>query len=457
MSARLRTKLLASMLLALLPIVAIVAIMYFSAKETAFQNGERIMKLIVRNGAQKINQLLLVQRNVFQDWTAEDTFGMAIEFATTNELESHFQNLVDNNKTIALILLTDPNGKILQVAARDADAKKFINKKVDGIERLTSGEDRQAILIESRLLKELGQSNPYTLTFSMKTHSSDGKHNGFFITMTNFAILQEHLKSVLEQMRSNGFAGANLFILDVKSELALAHAIEDMIGKPPELIKTASAWFIKANSEIISRFKQTGGTVFAMFSPLTGPDTLFHQTASDAPSDLLLVGSIPQKDIMSKVHQILWFSIVVCAAGILLLVASSLFMTSLIAKPLNRVIDGLKDIAEGEGDLTVRLDVANQDEIGQLALSFNAFIEKLQSMIQGIAQNAVTLNTSSNNLTAIAHQISSVSDATSHRSSNVSGAAEKMSTNMKSVAMASQHDKHVGRRNRCGTDARHCS
>ena len=51
----------------------------------------------------------------------------------------------------------------------------------------------------------------------------------------------------------------------------------------------------------------------------------------------------------------------------------------------------LKDIAEGEGDLTKRLEVTTNNELGELARRFNTFIEKLQRIIQQIAGNASSL------------------------------------------------------------------
>lgn len=438
LSVGLKIKLLVGMLLALLPMVAILGVTYFSARNTSFQNSERIMKLIVRNGAKEINQHLMVQQKIFQDWTSEDTFGMAIEFATTNELKNHFQSLIDGNTGVSLILLTDKNGKIIQGAARNGSFDKLLNRMADDVNQLAPNADRQAVLVDSGLLKELGMSNPLTFLFGMRTHNSAGKANGYFFSLLDSSILQKYLESVLDQMRSNGFPGAKLFVLDTKTSRSLANSDQERIGATPELAESASRWFKEGASETIDQFDQAGTKVLAMFSPLAGPNALFRDSGGKVKPDLLFVGSIPENDILSKVRRVLWFSIAICAAGIMLLAVISLIMSNLITKPLTGVIQGLKDIADGQGDLTFRLKVTSKDEIGVLALTFNSFIRNLQAMIGNIATNATTLNASSGDLTAIAQQISSASDATSERSGNVSKAAAKMSTNMNSVADASQ-------------------
>lgn len=59
--------------------------------------------------------------------------------------------------------------------------------------------------------------------------------------------------------------------------------------------------------------------------------------------------------------------------------------------PLTEMSVCMKDVAEGEGDLTKRLDVPPDKEVAELAHWFNAFMEKLQATIQSIAGNLHTL------------------------------------------------------------------
>ena len=53
-------------------------------------------------------------------------------------------------------------------------------------------------------------------------------------------------------------------------------------------------------------------------------------------------------------------------------------------QPINRTVRMVKDIAEGEGDLTQRLDADRDDEFGELAYWFNAFVAKLQAMVSSL-------------------------------------------------------------------------
>ena len=107
-----------------------------------------------------------------------------------------------------------------------------------------------------------------------------------------------------------------------------------------------------------------------------------------------------------------------------------------IVRPIRVTVDMLKDIAEGEGDLTMRLDAKSQDEIGELAFWFNTFIEKLQGIIKRIAENSNSVNSSSDQLSSIAKELSAGAEDTSQRAASVATASEEMSANLNSVAAA---------------------
>ncbi len=125
-------------------------------------------------------------------------------------------------------------------------------------------------------------------------------------------------------------------------------------------------------------------------------------------------------------------------AAVFLGIVSALFCTRVIVGPVKRVAAGLQDIAQGEGDLTVRLNIQSRDEIGNLAHWFNLFIENMDHLIGRISENAHQLGLSSTDFSRIARQMSSGAEAMSQRSDSVAAAAEEMSVNMTSVAAASE-------------------
>lgn len=127
---------------------------------------------------------------------------------------------------------------------------------------------------------------------------------------------------------------------------------------------------------------------------------------------------------------------VIVIFGIAAFMAMSYLIVKRTTNPLQQVVGSLKDIAEGEGDLTHRLVVESKDEMGELAKWFNTFIEKIQILIQEVARKAGRLQHSAKDLLEISEHMSSGAEQTSFKANTVSGAGEKMSENMSAVAGA---------------------
>ncbi|WJN58352.1 methyl-accepting chemotaxis protein [Pseudomonas sp. SO81] len=73
-----------------------------------------------------------------------------------------------------------------------------------------------------------------------------------------------------------------------------------------------------------------------------------------------------------------------------------------IARPLKDMAAMLDDIAKGDGDLTVRLQVDRADELGQIASGFNTFLNKLQNMIRDVVTSVQKVSDSSEHTADIA-------------------------------------------------------
>src|SRR5271165_1912135 len=75
-------------------------------------------------------------------------------------------------------------------------------------------------------------------------------------------------------------------------------------------------------------------------------------------------------------------------AGIVLLIIWGLALVRSVSKALNSMLSMVRDLADGEGDLTKRLEIASHDELGELARGFNTFLDKVHSIISQVAGTA---------------------------------------------------------------------
>lgn len=149
-----------------------------------------------------------------------------------------------------------------------------------------------------------------------------------------------------------------------------------------------------------------------------------------------LLAEIDKAEAFAAVKSMQWLAFVIKAIGVCAIIMVALLITKTIVTPVRGVVTSLTDLSQGEGDLTLRLPVTGNDEIGELADKFNLFMEKLQAMIKDISGGVETLSSSSTELSAISQQMADGSQQVAEKSNMVATASEEMSTNMNSVSAA---------------------
>ncbi|MGD0906215.1 MAG: methyl-accepting chemotaxis protein [Candidatus Acidiferrales bacterium] len=108
-----------------------------------------------------------------------------------------------------------------------------------------------------------------------------------------------------------------------------------------------------------------------------------------------------------------------------------------ISLSLSRLIHMIQNIAEGEGDVTKRLEVAGDfgnDELGQVSRLFNLFMDKLQEILRGVVAHAQKLAAASQQLLDASEQITTNSGETATQSNAVSRAAQQVTQNLQSLS-----------------------
>jgi len=110
----------------------------------------------------------------------------------------------------------------------------------------------------------------------------------------------------------------------------------------------------------------------------------------------------------------------------------------LLTKPLNMTVDMLRDIAEGDGDLTKRLRVASKDEIGAVAKWFNTFLDNIHDIILEVTRASSEVASASIEIAASSEQLSQGMRNQQKQTSQVSSAVEEISVSVSEVATKAQ-------------------
>ena len=110
----------------------------------------------------------------------------------------------------------------------------------------------------------------------------------------------------------------------------------------------------------------------------------------------------------------------------------------LVTRPLQRLLERLEQIADGDGDLRARLEVGSRDELGQLGRAFNRFLDKLQPMVAEIGGLAASVSSSARELAGLAARNDRLISDEFAAVDQVSTAATEMSAAVHEVARSAQ-------------------
>ncbi|MDR0670237.1 MAG: methyl-accepting chemotaxis protein [Treponema sp.] len=104
-----------------------------------------------------------------------------------------------------------------------------------------------------------------------------------------------------------------------------------------------------------------------------------------------ILASVPEADVFDAVNRLTRIAIIIIIGAIIIGATVTFFVAGAIAKPIVNVAVTLKDISEGEGDLTKTIEVHSRDEIGDLARYFNMTLEKIRGLVCSIQRETVAL------------------------------------------------------------------
>lgn len=110
---------------------------------------------------------------------------------------------------------------------------------------------------------------------------------------------------------------------------------------------------------------------------------VFDKVAGDYPYINWKLGFMVPDDVISEPVNAAVFQVTSLMIIMLGIIAVMVFMiVRPMLNPLNTMVAAMKDISQGDGDLTKRIDLKRQDEIGQLAAEFNGFMDKIQALVK---------------------------------------------------------------------------
>ena len=235
--------------------------------------------------------------------------------------------------------------------------------------------------------------------------------NGQFMGIAGADLAVDFIQDLLRQADQQLYEGAGeMFLIANNQRLVASTRASDKLGNP-------ASDLLDSNELENLRNLQPGSIKYDIDHQANPADShielLLSFTIGDTASQWTLLLQMPLATVMAELDTLrnaldeqqrsdalnmTLVGLLIAAGGLL-----AVWLTGYgIAKPLREMVAMLDDIAQGEGDLTRRLDVDRVDELGAIAKGFNTFLSKLQSMISQVVGSVQKVSDSSEHTADIA-------------------------------------------------------
>lgn len=416
-----RSSILRKLLNGLLPIVALVfiafcMIIYFSEKSEILKLNHDFTQQIVEGKANEVSK-------IFEVYLAElSTISEREDFRQSNiPLMKEYLKKTMSRRTgeFEILFYSDAQGNYWQTQGIEGSVgsrayfQDIMNKNIDTI--VSDG------------VVSLSTGNTIFVLASVIRNANNQK-----IGIVAATIITDAFSDVIRQMRvgENGYG----FIVQNDGTI-LAHQNRDFVMKA-NLNKMEEHGF-KGYSEL---FKSYGNqnNIFGYVSHSTQGKRMVALNRIPGSPGWSLGIVIPESQLMAPVYSLLLKLFIMSLLVILILFIITNIIGKKIAFSINAAMNMLKDIAQGEGDLTARLNTNYNDEIGTMADYFNIFMEKLQGIIKNLVNQISDLNSQIRILENISTNINQKSTNLNDKAEIMNNSAEEITNHTDNIAVTVQ-------------------
>jgi methyl-accepting chemotaxis protein len=213
---------------------------------------------------------------------------------------------------------------------------------------------------------------------------------GFYLNIAGlYTVITQIVKDVNE---------IDVMIVFSTNGTILGHVRQDWIGQPMGTGNTPFGDQIEAAKQAVQNKGELRGRSFAPALGGMAEFILLPITIGNSENGWAIAVVEGERKILRDVTQLRTFTFIIAGVVILIVAVVLYLVLHSTTKPIVRVAETLKDIAEGEGDLTRSIIVQSNDEVGDLAKYFNLTLEKIKNLVINIKKEAKQLSDIGNDL-----------------------------------------------------------
>ncbi|MBV4462028.1 methyl-accepting chemotaxis protein [Pseudomonas sp. SWRI79] len=261
-----------------------------------------------------------------------------------------------------------------------------------------------------------------------------------YIDLASGQLVISIVNSVLKDGQSIGVVGGDLSLQVIADSLnaldfdgmgyAFLISADGKILVHPDkslAMKSLSEAYPKNTPRISSELSEIdvdGKTRIVTFTPIKG-----------LPSVNWYIGLSVDKDkAFSMLSEFRASAVVATLIAVAIIIALLGMLIRILIQPLHVMTRAMEDIADGEGDLTKRLTIQNQDEFGILGTAFNRFVERIHTSIREVSSATGQVNEVALRVVAASNSSMFNSDQQASRTSSVAAAINQLGAAAQEIA-----------------------
>ena len=305
---------------------------------------------------------------------------------------------------------------------------------VDGTMAYLNGPDSKKDRVEHPFQRNIGGKDIYLLRLMVpiinpRTNETVGGV-GFLL---DISVVQAEVQETLAKNKK--LSALTIFSSD---GFIMGHKVPERVGKKLIDAETIFGKHITAANDSVRE-----GREFSLntYSPVLKSNVEliilpFHIGNSSETWSVMVV--ITENIILAPVRAITQYTVIIAVLALIVSAIIILIVLSHVVTPIVNVANNLKDISEGEGDLTHNIVVNSKDEIGDLARYFNKLMKALRDPIGEAKKIVTSLASVSEELSMVSRQLASGSEETVAQSTTVASTTEQMAMNISAMASGAE-------------------
>ncbi|WP_247841593.1 methyl-accepting chemotaxis protein [Pseudomonas sp. MWU12-3103b] len=221
------------------------------------------------------------------------------------------------------------------------------------------------------------------------------------------------LDTIVKKINTLNFDNKGFAFLTDENGKILVHPDNNLVGKTLSDIFSDNSLTTKSKA---SEVQQNGKQQIISFTPISG-----------IPSVKWYIGiSIDKEKAYAALQSFRETALIVTLIAIITVIIGLGLLISTLMRPVRAMSIAMQEIAEGEGNLTQRLEAQGNDEFGELARSFNRFVDRIHVSIRKVSSATDHLNIVARQVTYASNASISNSDDQAYRTNSVATAITEL-------------------------------